>query len=163
MVVDDDSALRHLLVEALNMSGYMATGVSSAEEALEQVVIWGAQVVLLDICMPKMNGTELARILKERDPGTQIILMTGFPSQDSIDEAYNIGVDGYLLKPFKSLNTVTEAIERAAHNIRTWQLTVKDSLRKSFPEEYRIIYDSPELPYKPTELEKLIKEVSEDM
>lgn len=147
LVVDDDQGLRNMLIDYLNACGYIASGTSKACEAEDAVLLWGAQVVLLDIVMPGLNGLEITRRLKARDPATQVILMTGYPTVESLAEAKALGADGYLLKPFRNLQSVVEMIERASGDLNDWHANALEALRKEFPEEYRLIYETPaELP-----------------
>lgn len=142
-VIDDDAMFRQLLVGELNARGYPATAIREPAHAEEEIRTWGAHVVLCDIYMPEGSGLDVARRLKAHEPATQVIVMTGFPDQETIDEAYELGADGYLIKPFKSIEEVVTAIEKAQLNIHTWHSKVKDDIQAKYPEEYRVIYELP--------------------
>lgn len=140
IVIDDETLLREVIVMALNDRGYPAMGISNPEDAERTVAFWGASVVLCDICMPQIDGMEVTRRLKEINPGTQVILMTGFPGPESVEEAAELGADGYLIKPFESIDSLCEAIDKALRHVWDWKETMRESIRHEFPEEYNIIY-----------------------
>lgn len=148
LVIDDDPALAHMLVMALIERGYLARCVSDPRAALDAVDLHGSQIVLCDIRMPGIDGLELTRRLKSRHGGTQVILMTGYPDQDTVEEAFHLGADDYLIKPFSSLKAVFDAIDRSAQRLKRWEGAMKDVLRSEFPEEFAIIYSSD--PYIPS-------------
>ena len=160
-VIDDDVALRDLLVECLTRRGFLAKGLANPAHAEDDVALFGAHIVLCDICMPGVDGLQVTRQLKNRDAGMQIILMTGFPAQETVDEAFALGVSGYLLKPFASLDNVFAEVDKAAGNLKRWEEDMREAVRREFPEEYSILYAGPDGLPPPQDLEKLIAEVEE--
>jgi len=140
IVIDDDASLRDVLVAALNRYGFRAESVADPAQAEAAVALHGAQIVLCDIEMPGVDGLEVTRRLKARDPGTQVILMTGYPDQASVDTAFGLGVDDYLIKPFPSVQTVLDAVNQAASKLYRWHKDVRASIQEEFPEEYEVIY-----------------------
>jgi len=59
-------------------------------------------VILLDIKMPKVNGLEVLKQIKEQKPDANVIMVTGYKSVDTAGEASKLGAVGYIVKPFKS-------------------------------------------------------------
>ncbi|MCK5013299.1 MAG: response regulator, partial [Candidatus Omnitrophica bacterium] len=59
-------------------------------------------LVLLDIKMPKINGLEILRAIKEKYPELSVIIVTGYKSVETAAEASSLGASGYIVKPFKS-------------------------------------------------------------
>ncbi|MCX7933626.1 MAG: response regulator [Planctomycetota bacterium] len=160
VVIDDDIALGNVLVESLRQRGYLAEAVADPRQAEEKVAVLGAQVVLCDICMPGLNGIDLAQRLKQREPATQIIIMTGYASQETVDEAFAAGVCDYLLKPFTDLQEVFRAVDKAAQQLRACEDELRAAIRREFPDEYTILYaGSASGP--PEDLDSLIAEVEQ--
>jgi DNA-binding NtrC family response regulator len=99
LVVEDESALRELLVEVLGTWGYQATGAGSGREAFEQLQGQLVDVALIDIRLPDGNGIELLRHIKRHDPSVEVLMMTGDPSVNTAVEALKLGAYDYLTKP----------------------------------------------------------------
>jgi len=117
LVVDDDAAMRDMVVSLLEDEGIHAVGAGSADEALERLSDIDCDAVLSDIRMPGRSGIELLGEIRERRPDTPVILMTAFGSIDSAVEAVRAGAADYVTKPFKKdalLVTLEKAFERRA-------------------------------------------------
>lgn len=100
LVVDDNEGVRHLVSRWLERAGFRVEEASDGAEAVEMVRKNPPDVILADIRMPKIDGIELARIVKSEFPGIKIILMTAYSSPQTIAQAKREGVDDYLEKPF---------------------------------------------------------------
>jgi DNA-binding NtrC family response regulator len=112
LVVDDDEAMREMVVSLLADEGYAASGMASADEALERLGDRDAGAVVSDIRMPGKSGIELVGELHALRPETPVILMTAFGSIDSAVEAMRAGAFDYITKPFKR-DELLLALERA--------------------------------------------------
>ena len=99
-IVGDDERFRLVLQEILDQSRkfHCVGSYSSGEEALIGIPQSGAQVVLMDIRMPGMNGIECARHLKVMLPHLVIVMVTGFDDPRMIDLARECGADQFLPK-----------------------------------------------------------------
>lgn len=99
-IVEDKREIREGLAFLVNSSdGYKCVGgFDNAEDALERIPELGAQVVLMDINLPAMDGIACVRLLKERLPALQVIMLTVYEDTDRIFEALTAGASGYLLK-----------------------------------------------------------------
>jgi two-component system cell cycle sensor histidine kinase/response regulator CckA len=102
LVVEDDDAIRRLLGEALLVAGFTVLTAADGEHAVEVYRGHGRPIDLLltDVVMPKQNGPELARLLRAEQPDLPIVLMSGYPSDLSIDPA-SLGAT-FLAKPFST-------------------------------------------------------------
>ena len=133
LVVDDDADMRSLLCDVLQGRGHQCTGVGSGEEALKQLGAEDYAVVLTDLRMKGMLGTELLAEVKRRYPDIGVILMTAFGSVETAVEAMRHGASDYLTKPVKTEELV-RVVERA---IREAALRREVSrLRKEVHKEY---------------------------
>ena len=139
LVVDDEEANRNLLREILRPLGYQVREAADGDEALAAVAESTPDLILLDLMMPRLNGYEVCRALKN-DPRTRlvpiIILTTLEQLQDKI-KAIDLGADDFLNKPFHtielttrvrsllSLKHFTDEFELAAKVLRSIALVVE--------------------------------------
>lgn len=115
LVVEDDDALRGLVVETLASGGFDVNEANSGRDALATLEsmgldAWpakGVDIVVVDMCMPGLNGLDVIRSLRRSPWPTPTILMTAFPSPDVITEARRLGAL-VLAKPF-ALHVLTRA------------------------------------------------------
>ena len=117
LVVDDDTAMREMLVSLFHDRGYRAQQACSAAEALEKAGDESFDVILSDIRMARKTGIEMLCELRELRPDTPVVLMTAFGSIDSAVESMRAGAFDYITKPFEPdavLLTVERALERRA-------------------------------------------------
>ncbi len=112
LVVDDDSAMREMMVSMLESAGIRARAAASAQAALEALRDSDFDVVLSDIRMPGQDGIGLLGEIRDLRPETPTILMTAFGSIDSAVAAMRAGAFDYIPKPFKR-DEVLVVLERA--------------------------------------------------
>jgi len=115
LVVDDERSLRELLDITLRQEGYevaLADGGEAAIRALDETVF---DLVITDLRMRKVDGLAVLRAVKERAPGTAVLMVTAFASTDTAVEAMKLGAYDYVTKPFKLDEirlTIANALER---------------------------------------------------
>jgi DNA-binding NtrC family response regulator len=100
LVVDDDYEIRETLSSVLLSEGYMVETVKNGKEAIKASETAYFDVALIDMELPDMNGIEILRRLKEKQPRMVMIIITGFASLENAVKAVNEGAHGYVLKPF---------------------------------------------------------------
>ncbi len=100
LVADDHPVVRDGLVTILSTQPDFAVvgEASTGPETVEQVILLGPDVLLLDLEMPEMDGVAVLRRLRERDIEVRTIVFTAFDTDERILEAVQAGVQGYLLK-----------------------------------------------------------------
>jgi len=114
LVVDDDEVLRQSLIDVLATAGIRALGAGGSGEALDAQGTYQPAVVVCDYRLPDGSGIDLARTIKERDPETPVLLLTGYASLDSAIAAVG-QLDAYLIKPVAAqtfVQTVHNALAR---------------------------------------------------
>ena len=111
LVVDDDDVIRDTLCELLSQEHSCQTA-DTAENALAKLQSQSFDVVLTDISMPGLNGTELLRRVLELYPRTPVIVISGLSDQEQAQSLISQGAFDYLLKPFR-LEVVEESVKRA--------------------------------------------------
>jgi len=100
LVVDDDAEIRETLSSVLESEGYLVEAVKNGKEAVKACETAYFDVALIDMELPDMNGIEILRRLKEKQPRMIMIIITGFASLENAVKAVNEGAHGFVLKPF---------------------------------------------------------------
>jgi two-component system response regulator HydG len=114
LLVDDEQGARQALAEALRQVGLEVLSASDAFEALKLADEQAPDLTITDLMMPGMNGIDLLRALRQRDPEAQVLLMSGFREVETAVEAMREGALHFLCKPIDVdglLTTVTKALE----------------------------------------------------
>jgi excisionase family DNA binding protein len=109
LVVDDDASVRELLTRILTEAEYEVEAVPGGLAAIARLRAAPFDLVVTDLRMPGMGGLKLAREAKRMWPAIKVVVITGHPSQSSAIDAVNIGVDGYLTKPFPAIDLLMAA------------------------------------------------------
>lgn len=114
MIVDDQKILAEGIGGVLKYDDEIevVAQAQDGEEALEKLKTTPADVVLMDIRMPGMNGVVATREIKNRYPQTKVVILTTFDDSDYILSAINNGASGYLLKDIGSSELV-DAVKKA--------------------------------------------------
>ena len=99
LVVDDDYMMARTIVDILKVKGHEAEAVHSGPEALEKVMASLFDCVLTDIKMPEVNGVELYRAIKTRQPDLPVVLMTAYSTDRLVEEGLEEGAIAALTKP----------------------------------------------------------------
>ncbi len=134
LVVDDEEDFLETLVKRLNKRNIETTGVTSGEEALDQMKQKLYDVVILDIKMPGgMDGIEALREMKKIQPLAEVLLLTGHASVETSIEGMKLGAFDYLLKPIKLedlLEKLAQAFEKKdAHDQKIRKARIRELIR----------------------------------
>jgi len=100
LVVDDEKIIVRSVQMILKAEGYDIEGASSGKDAILKMEQNSYDLVLTDLMMPEMDGISLIRWLKEHRPEVGVVILTGYPSQETIKEALELGIIDYVPKPF---------------------------------------------------------------
>jgi DNA-binding NtrC family response regulator len=113
LIVDDDDALRRMLVDYLGTQGYTALGVRSVQQGEEALRTDTFDLVIADLRLEDGSGLELLKQLKQIAPKTVGILMTGYATMETAVEAIRIGLFDYMIKPIlpAQLDLVLQRLE----------------------------------------------------
>lgn len=112
LVVDDEIVVQKSCSRILTPHGFQVKTTASPKEALKMLESSAYDVLITDMKMPEMDGIELIRQARKTSPDTNIILITGYPSQESLREALSLRIVDYLPKPF-SPSLLLEVTENA--------------------------------------------------
>jgi len=99
VVVDDDEAFRQVLAGELARLEFQVVTFGTGEALLRAVADIEPEIVLLDLRLPDMSGLEVLKVLNERHPATDVIMLTGHGSIDTAIESIRMGAFDYLAKP----------------------------------------------------------------
>ena len=113
LLVDDDEAACRLLAEVLEREAYVVVPALSVDEALTKVDEVGPfDAVLTDLRMPDKSGLDLLRVLRERDPGALVLVLTAFGDAAAAGEAIRAGAYDFISKPY-DLAALRETLSRS--------------------------------------------------
>lgn len=102
LVVDDEQAMRLAISESLTRKGYSVVTAEDGHDAIEKVRNGSFRMVITDVKMPKSDGMEVLRFVKEVSPETPVVMVTAFGAISHAVEAMKIGASDYIVKPFSS-------------------------------------------------------------
>lgn len=123
LVVDDIRTIRTLLTGILSSHGYAVRSVDSGEKAIASTVSFPPDLILLDLFMPGMNGFEVIRRLKSREPSRDIpvIILSGAEELEQRVEGLNLGAVDFISKPFQT----EELLARVQIHLELRQLRIQ--------------------------------------
>ena len=101
LVVEDDDAMRDLLVEELSDAGFSVLEASSGRQGIERVRAGGIDLVITDLRMPELDGFDLIRDIRATESPPHIIMITAFGSIETAIKAVKLGAYVYITKPFE--------------------------------------------------------------
>jgi FixJ family two-component response regulator len=107
LVVEDDDSMRAAIDILLSLSGYRTLLFASAEDVLAKNPIEHPLCVISDLNLPAMSGLDLMAELRRRGWPTPVIIITGFDSPSTRQEAMRCGAVAYMAKPFHSAALLT--------------------------------------------------------
>lgn len=114
LVVEDDLAILHGLVDVLVFNGYEAQGVEDGGEGLQKALEESYDLILLDIMLPTLDGFAICKEIRKKKPTQGIIMLTAKGSEDDVVAGFTAGADDYVSKPFslRELLVRVEAVLR---------------------------------------------------
>jgi excisionase family DNA binding protein len=101
LVVDDEASIRELLSKTLALAEYDVDTAPDGRAAVERLRLGHYDLLIADLKMPGLDGLSLIREAKRLNVELPVIIITGFSTESSAIEAVNLGVAGYLTKPFR--------------------------------------------------------------
>ena len=120
LVVDDEDALRFVLSAELEGEGYAVLSAADGEEAINILRKETFDIILLDIMMPRVSGFEVLKFVKESQPATKVIMLTGYADLKNAIESKKFGAEDFVSKPYDMvdlLTTIEEVLQGTKTNI----------------------------------------------
>jgi DNA-binding NtrC family response regulator len=127
LLVDDEEEYLEIMSERMRARDIEVTTSTSAREALDMIATESYDAVIMDFMMPEMNGIEALKVIKEKNPEMQIILLTGHATVEKTVEAMKAGAMDLIEKP-ADLDALSEKIKNA-HNQKALLVAKKDQDR----------------------------------
>jgi adenylate cyclase len=141
LIVDDEPFNLDLLEQELGDQNYALEKASDGVEALEKVEVFEPDVILLDYMMPRMNGIEVVKRLKqhEKHKGIPVILLTAKGSQEDKARGLDAGADDYVVKPFEPLELLARVrsmmrIKEMHDSLEEFNRTLEEKVRQQVDE-----------------------------
>lgn len=161
LIVDDDDEIRELLEFDVSQSGYFVDTASDGLEGLNKALNNSYDLILLDVMMPKMNGFDVAKNIRQAKLAIPILMLTAKGTIDDKTEGFDCGADDYLVKPFdiqEVLLRIRVLLRR--NNMETDKTSLSDEILhvgdiQIFPETLECIIVNKRTKLTPTEFEIL--------
>ena len=118
LLVEDDSTLSMIISETLQREGFCVVCATNGEEGLLEFTRRGADIIVADVMMPRMNGFELGRKIRQVDKHVPMLYLTAKSEIDDIVTGFELGANDYLKKPFKMLELIVRIKALLRMNIR---------------------------------------------
>jgi two-component system KDP operon response regulator KdpE len=154
LVVDDEPHVAKLVKANLQPSGYKVLIASDGEEALQMVQTESPDLVILDIMLPKMDGYEVCRHIREFSP-VPVIMLTARSAEVDLVHGFEVGADDYLTKPF-GVNELLMRVRAVLRRSRWPEQVLSRQLFKAGPIEidfaqHKVTVDGQPVKLSPTE------------
>jgi len=122
LVVDDEPVVLNSCRKVLEEDGFDVRLVPSADKALKVIKDEGFDLLLVDVKMPKHDGIYLMQKVKEQWPDIPIIVMSGYPTPDTITDGAKMGAAAFIAKPFtpdELIKELRQVIQKERHHEKT--------------------------------------------
>jgi putative two-component system response regulator len=149
LIVDDEKTVRRSLNKCLTLRGFSCSEAGNAEEAMASLKKNPADLVILDVMMPGISGSELLPNLKKSFPDTAVVMATAVVEPDTIVECMKNGAHDYITKPFDvdqlvgNINTVLEK-RRLELRLREKRLVLEGKVEEQAKELQKLFIDAVE-------------------
>ena len=114
LVVDDDEAVIEFLTEFLRETGFVVSATSDPDAAVKLAQSQRFDVALVDMRLPGNSGANIVRQVRQAQPETPCVVMTGFALEDEVQAAFEAGACEALSKPFENLMDLVRVLKEAA-------------------------------------------------
>ena len=161
LVADDDNEIRELLEFDLSHSGYYVDSAKDGAEALEKALKNNYDLILLDVMMPKMNGFDVCKGIRNVKPNIPILMLTAKGTISDKTEGFDSGADDYIVKPFDIQEVLlrVKALVRRSPSVKTQTTKQQEILHigdiEIFPDSLETDIKGKRIKLTPTEFEIL--------
>lgn len=160
LIVDDDDEIRELLEFDISQSGYFTDTAKDGKEGLTKVLNNSYDLVILDVMMPKMNGFDVCKNIRQAKLSIPVLMLTAKGTIDDKTVGFDCGADDYLVKPFD----IQEVLLRIRVLLRRNSIAEPQSISKDilkagnieiFPDTLECVIVNKRIKLTPTEFEIL--------
>lgn len=128
LIVEDEATLRRIVADAMELAGYEVAVAEDGEEGLRLFEGGRFDLVVADIMMPRMDGFQMVRRMRQLHPKTQFLFLSARSSSDDVVEGFRSGGHDYLRKPF-AMNELMVRVEALLSRIEETSADVCDEYR----------------------------------
>ena len=118
LLVEDDATFSMIISETLQRDGFEVLTACDGEDGLRQFSRHGADLIVADVMMPRMDGFEMGRRIRQINREVPLLFLTAKSEIDDIVEGFELGGNDYLKKPFKMLELIVRIKALLRRNIR---------------------------------------------
>ena len=118
LLVEDDMTLSMIVSETLQRDGFHVLTAGDGEDGLRKFTRYGADLIIADVMMPRMDGFEMGRKIRQISQNVPLLFLTAKSEIDDIVEGFELGANDYLKKPFKMLELIVPIKALLRRNIR---------------------------------------------
>lgn len=118
LLVEDDSTLSMIVSETLQREGFDVLTAGDGEDGLKKFTRYGADLIIADVMMPRMEGFEMGRRIRQIDRYVPLLFLTAKSEIDDIVTGFELGGNDYLKKPFKMLELIVRIKALLSRNVR---------------------------------------------
>lgn len=129
LVVDDTVSFNNFISKLLKTEGFIITSAYNSDTAIARIKSKPIDLIITDINLPGKDGIEFIRLVKKIKPQMKFIVMTGFPHIDNQKEAFNEGVNAYIVKPFTNERFLM-IVKRSLNNNKSSHVMLDNSIIK---------------------------------
>ncbi len=113
LIVDDEQEVCNFFSYLLKQKGFFAVTANTGAEASEKLRQYKFDTALVDLKLPDANGLDILKEIKQKQPGCEVIIITGYSTVKSAVEAIQLGAFDYVEKPFVDINEMENLLERS--------------------------------------------------
>ena len=128
LIVEDEATLRRIVADAMELAGYEVAVAEDGEEGLRLLEGGHFDLVVADIMMPRMDGFQMVRRMRQLHPKTQFLFLSARSSSDDVVEGFRSGGHDYLRKPFV-MNELMVRVEALLSRVEETSADVCDEYR----------------------------------
>lgn len=118
LLVEDDSTLSMIISETLQRDGFEVMTAGNGEDGFQKFAKHGADLIVADVMMPRMDGFEMGRKIRQISRGVPLLFLTAKSEIEDIVEGFELGGNDYLKKPFKMLELIVRIKALLRRNLR---------------------------------------------
>lgn len=158
-IVEDEKTYSNALKKIINHQDDLTCIAQffNGKDAIENLEIYHPEIILMDIQLQDMLGTEVVKLVKQQLPETKFIMCTTYEDEEMIYEALKNGASGYLLKD-ESMQKITDSIRDAATGSAPMSNTIAQKVLQFFQKKQTVEKDIEKLTERELEILKLLSE-----
>tara|TARA_Y100000589_G_scaffold275793_1_gene270021 strand:- start:6489 stop:6926 length:438 start_codon:yes stop_codon:yes gene_type:complete len=125
LIVDDEEQIRQMLARHFRLLGYDVHTACDGQDAIDVFESMKIDIIISDILMPNMKGTDMLRHIKRSSPMTHVIMISGYVCLDNAMCCMRNGAQTIIFKPLEDMTELENAVLRAVEDIQHWLKVLK--------------------------------------